>query len=150
MSDFLSRQNNDNSNPHEIEPISFNMYQVLCEKYYNTENTEKQHANPIKGSVEKPYIAQDRTGLRRRRPAPINQTIISSSELSQKFPGETKIGAGKTNCVNSTDPMHSVNNMDEGMTHARPLILDIPFYPGATYRPPSKLIRSNMPRSQES
>ena len=29
LSDFLSRQNHDNSNPHEIIPISFNMYQVL-------------------------------------------------------------------------------------------------------------------------
>ena len=28
LSDFLSRQNNDNSNPHEIIPISFNMYKV--------------------------------------------------------------------------------------------------------------------------
>ena len=58
---------------------------------------EKQHANPIKGSVEKPCIGQGREGLRRRRPAPINQTIISPSELSQKIPGETKIETGKTN-----------------------------------------------------
>ena len=27
LSDFLSRQNNDDSNPHEIIPISFNTYQ---------------------------------------------------------------------------------------------------------------------------
>ena len=38
LSDFLSRQSNDDSNPHEIIHISFNMYQVLHEKYYNTEN----------------------------------------------------------------------------------------------------------------
>ena len=38
LSDFLSRQSNNASNPHEIIPISFNMYQVLHEKYYNTEN----------------------------------------------------------------------------------------------------------------
>ena len=38
LSDFLSRQSSDDSNPHEIIPISFNMYQVLHEKYYNTEN----------------------------------------------------------------------------------------------------------------
>ena len=38
LSDFLSRQNNDDSNRHEINPISFNMYQVLHKKYYNTEN----------------------------------------------------------------------------------------------------------------
>ena len=89
LSDFLSRQNNNDSNPHEIIAISFNMYQVLQEKYYNTENylvqiqsqtrssgiklpevhdmgknldpnikPQKQHANPIKGSVEKPCIGQ--------------------------------------------------------------------------------------------
>ena len=43
---------------------------------------EKQHANPIKGSVEKPHIGQGGAGLRWRRSAPINQTIISPSELS--------------------------------------------------------------------
>ena len=116
MSDFLSGQNN-NSNPHVIIPISFNMYQVLHRKYYNTENylvqtlsqtrssgmklpevhdmgknldpnikPEKQHANPIKGSVEKPHTGKGRAGLRRRRSAPINQTIVSPSELSQKIP----------------------------------------------------------------
>ena len=163
LSDFLSRQNNDDSNPHEIIPISFNMYQVLHKKYYSTENylvqtwsqtrssriklpdvhgmgknldpnikPEKQHANPIKGSVEKPCIGQGRAGLRRRRPAPINQTIISPSEISKKIPGETKIETGKINCVNSTDPMHSINNVDEGMTHTRPLIPNVPFHPGPT------------------
>ena len=111
---------------------------------------EKQHANPIKGSVEKPYIGQGRAGLRRKRSAPINQTIISPSELSQKIPGETQIETGKTNCVNSKDPMHSINNAVERMTHTSPLLPDIPFHPGPTYRPPPKPIRSNMPRSQES
>ena len=38
LSDILSRQNNNGSNPHEIIPISFNMYQVLHENYYNIEN----------------------------------------------------------------------------------------------------------------
>ena len=40
LGDFLSRQNHDNSNPHEIIPISFNMYQVLHKNYYNIGNTE--------------------------------------------------------------------------------------------------------------
>ena len=35
LSDFLSRQNHDNSNPHEIIPIMFNMHNLLHEKYYN-------------------------------------------------------------------------------------------------------------------
>ena len=125
LSDFLSTQKHDDSNPHEIIPISFNMHQLLHENYYNIENAgkylvqtgsqvtssgiklpevlgvrknldpnilpERQHANPIKVSIEKPCIGQGRAGLRRRRSAPINQTIIPSSELSQKIPGETKI-----------------------------------------------------------
>ena len=36
--DFLLRQNNDNSNPHEILPISFKMHKVLCKNYYNIDN----------------------------------------------------------------------------------------------------------------
>ena len=35
LSDFLSRQNNDNSNPHEIIHISFNVHKILQENYYN-------------------------------------------------------------------------------------------------------------------
>ena len=35
LSDFLSRQNNDNSNPHESILISFKMHKVLHENYYN-------------------------------------------------------------------------------------------------------------------
>ena len=94
-------------------------------------------------------MGQDTAGLRRRS-APMNPTIISPSELSQKIPGETKIETGKTNCVNSKDPTHSINNTEEGMTHTSPLIPDVPFHPGQTYSPPPKPISSNMPRSQES
>ena len=35
ISDFLSRQNVDDSNLHEIIPISFNLRTVLQDKYYN-------------------------------------------------------------------------------------------------------------------
>ena len=111
---------------------------------------EKQCANPIKGSVVKVYIGQGRAGLKRKKSDPINQTINPPSELSQKIPGETKIETGKTNLIHSKDPMHSAKNADERMTHARPLIPNVPFYPGPPYRPLPKPIRSNMPRSEES
>ena len=45
--------------------------------------------------------------------------------------------------------MHSINNLDKGMTHTRPFIPDVPFHLGPMCRPPPKPIRSNMPRSQE-
>ena len=34
LSDFLSRQKHDDSNPHEIIPISFKMQSILQSKYY--------------------------------------------------------------------------------------------------------------------
>ena len=47
LSDFLSRQNNDDSNPHEILLISFHMYKVLHENYYNIKITKcKQDPKP--------------------------------------------------------------------------------------------------------
>ena len=35
LSDFLSRQIEDNSNPHEIIPISFNIWEILQQSYHN-------------------------------------------------------------------------------------------------------------------
>ena len=37
LSDFLFRQKHDDSDPHEIIPISFNMYNTLYETYYRIE-----------------------------------------------------------------------------------------------------------------
>ena len=41
LSDFLSRQMHDDSNPHEIIPISFNMYNILYETYYKVETKDQ-------------------------------------------------------------------------------------------------------------
>ena len=35
LSDFISRQKHDKSNPHDIIPISFNMHNILHKRYYN-------------------------------------------------------------------------------------------------------------------
>ena len=43
LSDFLSRQNVDDNNPHEIIPISFNLRTVLQDKYYNLEGENKKY-----------------------------------------------------------------------------------------------------------
>ena len=181
LSDFLSRQNHNDSNPHEIIPISFNMYTLLHKKYYSIGNTEhylvpthskrkcsgiklpkvhgmrknldpnilpeKQHTSPIKGNTEKPCIGQGRAGMRRRRPFPINQTIIQPSELSQKIPGAAEKETRITNHADFTAPTHSINNTYEGMIQKRPLPTDVPFYPGTTYRPPPKPVRSFTPES---
>ena len=41
LSDFLSRQMIDSSNPHEIIPISFDLKAILKDRYYNIRNDSK-------------------------------------------------------------------------------------------------------------
>ena len=41
LSDFLSRQMTDKSNPHEIIPISFDMKAILKDRYYNVGNESR-------------------------------------------------------------------------------------------------------------
>ena len=90
LSDFLSRQKNNDSNPHEIIPISFNMCQILDDNYYSKKyliqtrsqaktscvklpevhgmgknldpnlKPEKQHTTPKQGSMERLHIGQGR------------------------------------------------------------------------------------------
>ena len=43
LSDFLSRQETDKSDPHEIIPISFDMKAILNDRYYNVEEQEGQY-----------------------------------------------------------------------------------------------------------
>ena len=41
LSDLLSRQKHNDSNPHEIIPISFNMHSILHNKSYNMGDTAR-------------------------------------------------------------------------------------------------------------
>ena len=41
FNDFLSRQKQDNSDPHDIIPVSFNMHNVLHKKYYKLGLTDR-------------------------------------------------------------------------------------------------------------
>ena len=43
LSDFLSRQEIDKSNPHEIIPISFDMKTILDDRYYNVEEEKGKY-----------------------------------------------------------------------------------------------------------
>ena len=125
LSDFLSQQKNDDSNLHDIIPISFNICQVLDDNYYNEKyliqtrsqdkcsgikllevhgmkknldpnlKPEKQHTIPKQGNMERPCIGQGRAVSRRKRPDPINQSINQPSNLSQKIPGRTEIDTRK-------------------------------------------------------
>ena len=55
LSDFLSMQKSDNSNPHEIIPISFSLRRVLHESYYKLVSLQ----NFTKSRMDK-YMVQTR------------------------------------------------------------------------------------------
>ena len=41
LSDLLSRQKHDDRNPHDVIPISFNMHNILQDRYYKLGLTDK-------------------------------------------------------------------------------------------------------------
>ena len=66
LSDFLSRQTHDDSNPHDIIPISFNMNNMLHKRYYKIAKKRKifstdAFANKIKqGNITRsPWYKED-------------------------------------------------------------------------------------------
>ena len=185
LSDFLSQQKNDDSNPNEIIPISFDMYQALEDNFYlenfcadeyliqmqsqtkssgiklpqihgmkknldPNQRLGKQYTLPKQGSLERPCIGQQRARSKRKRPDPINQAINQPSNLSLEIPGRTKIETRKTNHLHSTDPTHSINNMNGRMVNNNPFVPEAPFYPGPILRPPVKPIKLKMTHDQSS
>ena len=174
LSDLLSRQKNDDSNPHEIMPISFNMCQILDDNCYNEKyliqtrlqakssgikhlevhgmgknldpnlKPEKQNTILKQGGKKRPHEGQGRAGSRRKRPDPINQPINQQSNLSQKIPGRTEIETRKTSHMHTKDLTHSINSASGKMTNNNPLIQDVPFHPGPVYRPLPKPIKPDM------
>ena len=58
LSDFLSRQIEDDSNPHEIIPISFNIWEILQDNYYQltTETYNMQMRAQAKAQANTPSL----------------------------------------------------------------------------------------------
>ena len=59
LSDFLSRQIEDDNNPHEIIPISFNIREILQENYHNiVSDTYKVQTRPqAKAQTDAPIVS---------------------------------------------------------------------------------------------
>ena len=94
LSDFLSRQNVDDSNLHEIIPISINLRTVLQDKYFNLEGEKERYMiqtrSQTKASgVQSPEVHGTRKGLDphkipEKQPQPIvKPTIEKKPKLGQ-------------------------------------------------------------------
>ena len=104
---------------------------------------ENQYTLPKQGSLERLHVGRGRAGSKRKRSDPINDAINQPSNLSQEITGRTKIETRKTNCVHSTDPIHSINNADDRIPNNNPLMPDAAFHPGPILRPPPKPTKQN-------
>ena len=56
LSDFLSRQKNDDSNPHKIILISFNMQQILDDIYYNEKYVTQTRSQAKTSGIKLPEV----------------------------------------------------------------------------------------------
>ena len=78
LSDFFSRQVYDTSNPHEIIPVSFNMYNALYETYYRVETTDKY--------LVQTCLQTKATGINLPEVHGARKTLITSMPLEKQKP----------------------------------------------------------------
>ena len=95
LSDFLSRQRVNKSNPHEIIPISFDMKVILKERYYNIENDGRylvQICSQAKDSgIKLPEVHSVNKGINPDI-KPERQALKSQNPANKSKPGQEKEG----------------------------------------------------------
>ena len=108
LSDFLSRQRVDRSNPHEFIPISFDMKAVLKDKYYNVGNESRYlvqtHAQIRNRGIKLPEVHGVDKGI---NPDIKPEWLV---QKSQKSVDRSKLGQGKEN------PRREVKSPVQGQT----------------------------------
>ena len=96
LSDFLSRQMHDTSNPHEIIPISFNMYNALYEIYYRNDPTDRylvQTRSQMKAAgVKLPEVHGARKTIVIHLPIEKQKPQIQEKQIDNNRP---KLGKGR-------------------------------------------------------
>ena len=161
LSDFLSRQKKDDGNPHEIMPISFNMYHVLetiyDDKYLIQTRSQakssginlpevhgvrrnldpnlkpkRQHTLPKQGSMERPCVGQEELDQKERNLIPSIMQLTKHPTCHRKS-WKNRYRNKKKNYVHTKDLMHSINTANDKMANSNPLIPDGTFHPGPVY-----------------
>ena len=86
LSDFLSRQIEDDSNLHEIIPISFNIQEILQEKYYHltTDTYNVQTRAQVKAQANAPTILDTQPKMQKVTPE-VARLPIQSEEKEGDF-----------------------------------------------------------------
>ena len=108
LSDFLSRQTHDNSNPHEIILISLNMHNILHKRYYNIGKLERYLVQTHCQTKSSRIILPDIHGVSMNLDAniqPEKQAIrpLKGNEISQEKP---RIGQGRVGSRRRKPPIN--------------------------------------------
>ena len=117
LSDFLSRQKTDDSNPHEIIPISFSLRKVLHENYYKLDNlTETAEIETDK------YMVQTRSQTKSNGIKVSEVHGIDKDLILHAKPEHEKLVVTPPTCP--TSPTHQIQPIDKGLPTN--IILPIP------------------------
>ena len=96
LSDFLSRQTHDTSNPHEIIPTSFKMYNASYETYYRVELADKylvqMWSQTRAAGVNLPEVHGTRKMITIHMPIEKQKTQIQEKQVDKNRP---KLGRGR-------------------------------------------------------
>ena len=89
LSDFLSRQETDDSNANEIIPISFNIRSVLQDKYYSLEGESERYMIQTRlqmkaSGAQLPEVHGSKKGLDPHKKPENQPQPIASSEIGRK------------------------------------------------------------------
>ena len=88
LGDFLSRQIEDSSNPHEIIPISFNIREILQENYHHmvTDTYKVQTRAQAKAQANAPTVVNAQPVAQKATPKIIKLPIKTEKEKDIKTP----------------------------------------------------------------
>ena len=125
LSDFLSRQLGDDSDPHEIIPISFNIKEIVKENYQNM--------------VKDMYMVQTRSQAKAQANAPAVQNTTGKSVTQNALPKVDKIPI-KTE--KDSKSLHSTvvgHQLLQGSVIPPGNIVPLSTHPSVSVRPPQNL-----------
>ena len=157
LSDFLSRQEIDKSDPHEIIPISFDMKAILNEKYYKTEEEGKylvqRQSQAKQRGIKVPEVHGPKKGidpnLRPEWLVKKSQKSAENSRIEKKekeSPGQRnhiidQVNRGHRDEIRKSQIEQSRENIPEQIyVPQKPII---PIHPNSNIQPHTKITRKS-------
>ena len=167
LSDFLSRQGIDKTNPHEMLPISFDMKAILNYKYYNVEEEEESkylvqtYSQTKSSGIKVPEVHGAKKGvdpnlrpewLVKRSQKSVEKSRIEQNERNpsiQENQIRNQLGSRQRKDTRKPQTEQSANkNIEQSRENVpqhvyNPQEVKIPIYPNQITKPPDKVIKDD-------